>query len=160
MRTLSLLSLTLGALFIACAPQAPPVDLEAARKAIRDADAAWSTTADDPAGFAAMFTETANFFPPDSPMISGPNNIKEFVTKLLEMPGFSVSWKASGADVASSGDLGYSHGTYAMTMNSPEGKPMNIQGKYVTVWKKQASGEWKVVADIFNPNGPPTPSPE
>lgn len=51
--------------------------------------------------------------------------------------------------------MGYSTGTYEMTMNDDAGKPIKVQGKYVTVWKKQADGSFKVVADVFNPNGPP-----
>lgn len=159
MRKLSLLS-PLMALSIACAPQPPPVDVEAAKKALLDADAAWSKTVNDAAALSSYFAEGAIWFPPDSPMIQGAANIKEFANNLIATPGFSVSWKATGAEVASSGDLGYTYGTVEMTMNNPEGKPMDIKGKYVTVWKKQASGEWKVVADIFNPNGPPTPAGE
>ena len=29
------------------------------------------------------------------------------------------------------------------------------RGKYVIVWKKQEDGQWKVVADIANPDAPP-----
>ncbi len=28
-------------------------------------------------------------------------------------------------------------------------------GKYLTAWRKQADGEWKVTADIFNEDAPP-----
>jgi ketosteroid isomerase-like protein len=48
-------------------------------------------------------------------------------------------------------------GTYQGTMNDAKGKPITDRGKYVTVWKKQADGNWKVVVDIFNSN---LPAPE
>jgi ketosteroid isomerase-like protein len=34
------------------------------------------------------------------------------------------------------------------------------QGKLVEVWKKQADGKWKTVADIFNSDLPASPPPE
>ncbi len=48
------------------------------------------------------------------------------------------------------GDLGYSIGTYELTTYDPTGKPVTDCSKYVAVWKKQADGNWKAVADIFN----------
>ena len=37
---------------------------------------------------------------------------------------------------------------------------MTEKGKYVTVWKKQPGGEWKVIEDIFNADAvPPPPAP-
>jgi hypothetical protein len=54
-------------------------------------------------------------------------------------------------------------GTYTMsTKQSLNSAPVTEQGKYVEVWKKQADGKWKVVADIFNTDAPasaPAPAP-
>ncbi len=158
MKTLTLLSVPFITFSIACAPPQPTVDLGAVKKSLLDRDAAWSKTVKDAGAFASYFGEGATWFPPDGPMVQGAANIKDFATNLVATPGFSVSWKAADADVSSSGDMGYTYGAVEMTMQSPEGKPLAIRGKYVTVWKKQASGEWKVVADIFNANGPPTPA--
>jgi ketosteroid isomerase-like protein len=75
--------------------------------------------------------------------------------EMTAMPGFAISWQADGTAAASSGDLGYSWGTAQITMDGPDGTPMTSQEKYVTVWRKDAAGAWKVVADIFNSNTPP-----
>jgi ketosteroid isomerase-like protein len=46
-----------------------------------------------------------------------------------------------------------------MTSTNPKTKkPATDKGKYVTVFKKQADGSWKVVADIFNSDGPAAPA--
>jgi ketosteroid isomerase-like protein len=58
--------------------------------------------------------------------------------------------------VAKSGELGYTSGTYQMTFNDPSGKPISDTGKYVTVWKKQSDGGWKVLLDSFNSDLPVT----
>jgi quercetin dioxygenase-like cupin family protein len=65
-------------------------------------------------------------------------------------PGFSLQWTPGKGDVSASGDLGYTAGTYASTMGGA-----SEQGKYVTVWKKQSDGKWKVSDDIFNADAAP-----
>ena len=53
----------------------------------------------------------------------------------------------------------YTQGTYSMTMSDPKsGKPVTDNGKYLTVFKKQADGKWKAVADMINSDGPPPAS--
>lgn len=79
-------------LVVACSPSAPPVDLEAARKAILDADKAWSKTATDPVRFASFFTQDGAFYPDSAPMEQGPAAIQAFAERLLATPGFSATW--------------------------------------------------------------------
>jgi ketosteroid isomerase-like protein len=48
--------------------------------------------------------------------------------------------------------MAYEVGTYEMTVNDPQATPTTVLGKYVVVWQKQSDKQWKVVADIFNPD--------
>jgi hypothetical protein len=51
-------------------------------------------------------------------------------------------------------------GAYQMTTKSPRGQLVEDHGKFLEVWKKQADGKWKVVADVYNSDLPvlaPTP---
>jgi ketosteroid isomerase-like protein len=67
--------------------------------------------------------------------------------------GATFSGETTKVEVARSGDLAYSTGTYAIT------NPAIDKGKFVDVWKKQADGSWKAVVDIINsdlPAPPPT----
>ena len=76
-------------------------------------------------------------------------------------PGFSLRWTPAAATVSTAGDLGYTTGTYQMTMNDPSGAPAPERGKYVTIWKKAPGGQWKAVEDIFNTDAPPpAPAPK
>jgi ketosteroid isomerase-like protein len=61
--------------------------------------------------------------------------------------GYTISWEPTKVDVAQSGDLGYSQGTYAQRTGDSNGKTK--KGKYVVVWKKEPGG-WKAVAEIAN----------
>jgi ketosteroid isomerase-like protein len=41
-------------------------------------------------------------------------------------------------------------GTYTSRMVGPKGKPLTEPGKWVSIWKKQSDGQWRVVADTYN----------
>jgi ketosteroid isomerase-like protein len=69
-----------------------------------------------------------------------------------------ISWVPSRVEVAKSGDLGWSTGTYILS-TSVSGPAANDRGKYVVVWKKQQDGSWKCIADIFNSDLPPAAAP-
>ena len=73
--------------------------------------------------------------------------------ELNKVPGFSLTWIAEKAEVSNSGDLGYSTGTYTATFGETTDK-----GKYVTIWRKQSDGSWKVVEDVFNSDLPMLPA--
>jgi ketosteroid isomerase-like protein len=59
--------------------------------------------------------------------------------------GLVLSWKPEKALIAQSGDLGYTYGIW--TFIAPGD---TSQGTYLTVWKKNAAGQWKYIADTGN----------
>jgi ketosteroid isomerase-like protein len=62
-------------------------------------------------------------------------------------PAIILEWMPVTADVARTGDLGYTTGPWVRTERSAARKPL-AWGWYFTVWQKQADGSWKAVADI------------
>jgi ketosteroid isomerase-like protein len=58
----------------------------------------------------------------------------------------TLNWEPLFADVARSGDLGYTTGPYMLTVNTPE-KRQPQYGFFFSVWKKQTDGNWRVVLD-------------
>src|SRR5215210_2574211 len=76
-------------------------------------------------------------------------------------PKGMLTWQPIFADVAHSGDMGYTTGPWEFREKTLEDKPV-AQGQFVTVWKKQADGAWKVAVDlgISNPPPPETPAPD
>ena len=103
----------------------------------------------------AFFAEGAAELAPNTPMAKGKDALRKTWSQMMTSPGFAISWQPTTVEASRGGDLGYSLGTYSLTMHDPTGKPVTDRGKYVTVWKKQADGTWKVIADIFNSNLPP-----
>ncbi|MBN1447083.1 MAG: nuclear transport factor 2 family protein [Bacteroidetes bacterium] len=69
----------------------------------------------------------------------------------------SLRWKPLMADVAASGDLGYTHGRYRFARLDAGGDSSFIHGYYVTVWKRQVDGSWKFVMDAGNEAAPEVP---
>jgi ketosteroid isomerase-like protein len=91
---------------------------------------------------------------PNAPICTGKKALRKRWTEMLAMPGFSVDWHLTGIEVSQSGDLAYSPFVYEMTMPGPDGKLVHDRGKGLAVWKKQANGEWKGEADMFNSDLP------
>lgn len=61
----------------------------------------------------------------------------------------TLSWSPAEVFVSRSGDMGASWGRYTRTGADPAKKP--VTGRYVTVWRKNADGEWRAVMDIGQP---------
>jgi len=56
-----------------------------------------------------------------------------------------------------SGDLGFLRGTYTLSMvPKAGGEEIKYDGKYLTIFEKQADGSWKIARDCFNSNVPET----
>ena len=64
--------------------------------------------------------------------------------------GYTLTWKPLYADIAQSGELGYTYGIYEFKAMDPEGKPIVGTGTYVSIWKKDQFGNWKLVLDTGN----------
>lgn len=62
---------------------------------------------------------------------------------------FILTWVPRGAEISSSGDLGYTYGIWT-SYQKKWLSDSSSQGTYVTIWKKQANGSWKFVLDTGN----------
>ena len=66
-----------------------------------------------------------------------------------------LNWEPQEAEVARSGDLGYTWGTYIVSWVDADGQLQSPYGKYLNIWKKQSDGKWKVLIDMGNASPPP-----
>ena len=69
-------------------------------------------------------------------------------------PDLSVTWAPQGAEIAQSGELGYTWGRWSNVTYAADGTMLDTYGKYVTIWKKQDDGSWKIAIDIWNSEDP------
>lgn len=71
-----------------------------------------------------------------------------------------LTWQPIFADVSSAGEMGYTTGPWEYRAKSLADAPI-AHGQFVSVWKKQANGTWKVAVDIGTENPKPEkPAPE
>lgn len=69
--------------------------------------------------------------------------------------GTTLTWTPVHADMAASGDFGYTYGNYVFKHKDKTGKVITDYGKYTSIWKKQKDGSWKVVVDMGNSSSAP-----
>lgn len=65
---------------------------------------------------------------------------------------YKLEWRPQKAEVAESGELGYTWGFYTLSFPDSSGVERQVDGKYLNVWKKDDEGNWKVMIDIGNTN--------
>jgi uncharacterized protein (TIGR02246 family) len=152
-----MVSLLLFAFTTACT-QAPPPDTHAADvQALKDTEAAWLKVwvAKDLEKTVSYYADDASVLMPNAPAANGKDAIRAALKPFFDDPNFAITFQGSRIEVAKSGDLGYGQVTYTATMTDPKSKkPVTEKGKGVTVYKKQADGSWKGVADIWNADTP------
>ena len=141
------------AVAVVAASCARTVDVEQEKAALLAAETALQQSVTDLDKFAAHFVPDGTMSSHGAPMIKGQDAIRQNMGAMLKTPGFKLTWQPTRAEVATSGDLGYTVGTYEMTLSNAAGIPAIEKGKYVTTWKK-VDGAWKVVDDIGNGDAP------
>lgn len=132
-------------------------DLEKERAAILEADKEWSAAAAegrDVDRIVSFWADDAKVFAPAMPVIVGKEAIRQFIQKSLAMPGFQIRWQTDEVVVTSDGSMAYATGTNVTKFQDEQGKEITVPGKSVTVWRKEPSGAWKCIVDIWNENPP------
>jgi ketosteroid isomerase-like protein len=129
-----------GTVLAAVAQEAPkPVDLEAEYQALIQAERAFakkSMETNSRDAFLAFIADDGVLFTPD------PTPGKAVLEK-RPVPDFTLDWWPTYSDISRSGDLGWNTGPYVLERN---GRP--VYGTFSTVWRKQADGSWRFVADL------------
>jgi uncharacterized protein (TIGR02246 family) len=104
---------------------------------------------------ASFYAEQAVMMPVAESIIEGRTAILAEWRHVFGIPGYANRAQLVAADLSTAGDLGYTRGTYETPMLGPDGQQLLERGKWVSVWKRQADGEWRIVVDIFNTDTPP-----
>jgi len=149
-RMKKLLSLCCGALlFFGCQQS---VDLEKEKQAVMNTDIEFSNVSEKSGMIESFLTYCATdavLLRANSMPIEGKDAIKNSLAKRSDK-GFTLTWKPTFCSVAKSGELAYTYGLYKLSTHDSIGNPIEGKGTYLTVWRKDAEGKWKWVADTGN----------
>jgi len=146
----------LAAILIVAAGCAPKADNPKDVAAIKAMSTAWgqAATKGDVAALVGQFADDAVRLFPNTPMIIG----KEAIGRPLEET--AARYRQEEVDVAEDvrvvGDLAYARGTYVYkaTPKVPGEAVIDDKGKWVTVYRRQSDGSWKIIIDIPNSDLP------
>jgi len=136
-----------SALLAGCAAtgSAPPsqTELNAELLAADMAFAALSSASDPKIAFAEFMAPNAIMLPRRGEAITG---YEQAIASFGEEPGFQLLWQPQMAEVAASGDFGWTWGSYQVVVD----EQTVSAGKYVNIWHRQSNGQWKVRLDMGN----------
>lgn len=132
--------------------QSVKIDLEADRTAIRKADGEWlqAVNKKDIELVLSYYMDDAMWLLRGAPAQTGKDIIRKTWTRWFDAPGATIRWEPIKIEVSSSGDLGYSVGSFETKQPDKEGNITTQRGGYVAVWKKTLDGNWKIAIDISN----------
>jgi ketosteroid isomerase-like protein len=85
--------------------------------------------------------------PANGDAITGNSVIRD---KMKSGGDYQLIWTPQKAEVSKAADMGWTWGKYTYQAKYEKGKNINLNGKYLNVWKKKDDGSWKVAVDIGN----------
>jgi ketosteroid isomerase-like protein len=130
-------------------PSEKPSDVE---RLLRDLDVQWAkaAAAKDVEQTIGYYSDDAIVLPPNATDAATKEAIRNVWKDRFASPSLVISWQPTRVQVGKSGEMAWVRGRYELTMNDASGKAIDDRGKYLEVWEKQADGNWKCAADMWN----------
>lgn len=129
-----------------CGGCSAPLPQKSALETLLDTERAFSNSSQTDgmkAAFLSYLDDDSILFRPH------PVNGKDYLSGRRET-GIQLSWKPIRAGVARSGELGWTTGPYRVEPLEEGGLPLH--GYFVSVWRRQGDGVWRVVVDLGTEN--------
>ena len=129
------------------------VDKKAEGEKLKQLSKEWSqaASAGDVEKIVSYWADDAVLISAGQPVLNGKNAIRKMVEDSYKMPGFRIGWQPQSVVVSESGDMAYLIENSQISFTDSTGKPVTINNKAVTIWRKQADGSWKNAVDISTP---------
>jgi ketosteroid isomerase-like protein len=127
----------------------PAPDLAAAAAQIMkaDADFARSVAEGDRDRFLSFIADVTTFSGGTANELRGKDAVWKAWSDFFAPNGPKLRWTPTKGEVIGAGDIGYTTGRAVIRAPGRDGKVTERHTEYVTVWKKQADGSWKVIFD-------------
>lgn len=99
-----------------------------------------------------FYADSAQLLPPGGPPVQGHYAIQHAFEKMAEQGVRSVNLETHHLDEY--GDMAYNIGRFTLSIHTPDSKEVEDTGNYLVVYRKQMTGAWLAVADMFNSDHP------
>lgn len=147
---LKLVVYTLPILFLslACSPKSNEDSIEEWKEEITNTERAFAEMARKEGVPKAFLFYAANdaVLNRNNKVLKGKEAIKTYFDNQT-LKEVNLQWAPDFVDVSSSGDLGYTYGSFTFSAKDTTGNPIEAEGIFHTVWKRQADGNWRFVWD-------------
>jgi len=147
---LFLVSLACTGIAHAQAPAQSSVTDPEIRKAIDAGNAKYmdAFAKSDAGALASLYDESGSRFSPNGVVVRGRPAIAESVAGFMKSVTGPIKVNIETQDLWLVDDLAYETGKYTYTFTPPGKTETQTGGHYVTVWKREADGSWRIMADM------------
>ena len=124
-------------------------------------DAEWADLAaagKDVDKIVSYWSDDALLIFPGQPVLEGKAAIRDYVETSLKTPGFKIQWVSEKPVFSPDGKLAYMRGTDELTVPGPNGTPITLHLRGISVWRIDSDGQWRCVVDISNEEPPVAPA--
>lgn len=104
-------------------------------------DFAKALNAKDSKAVAELYHEDASLLPPNEPIVTGRDNIRNYWQGGIDAGVFDVS--VTTLATGGLGDVGYEVGTFRLSFPDSAGKVITETGKFLEILKRGEDGIWK-----------------
>lgn len=144
---------TLAAVLAGCGGPDRP-DPAAERRALMEADRAFAaaTAESGTSGWVSFFADDGVQIAAGARRLEGHGAIREAMDPFFSSSGRRLAWAPDTAVVSGDATLGWTTGEYTITAPDSSGtERMTGRGRYVSIWRKEPDGSWKVTMDVGSP---------
>jgi len=141
---------------IGCTTGPSATEADAFRKTVEDIFATYSAAnvQGDVDRYLSLWDENGVKMSPGKPAVYGKNAIGEGKRKSAKK-WIYLSQDIKVEETQVFGNFGYARGTYTTSAKATSGETTSsADGKFLTIFKKQADGSWKIYRDCVNSNVP------
>ena len=125
-----------------------PAMIDSMRNDLLKTDLAFSKLSEEKGQNTAFFeyaSDNATVLRPFSRPVTGRDSLKHMLS-IHPDSTFVLTWVPISSDVARSGEIGFTYGTYSLEFKAGG----HEEGTYCTVWHKDSTKAWKFILDTGN----------
>ena len=127
---------------------ADPRLLSAIKKANTDFEVAMTKA--DTTSIAEPYTSDAVFVSPDGTATKGRAQIEQLYRDRFARSGPALEVRIESQELMAGGDFAYERGRGSIT-RSEKGKRVTSWARFLTIWQRQADGDWKIFRNVVLP---------